>query len=210
MNLLREVYVSVDIEADGPIPGPNSMLSFGAAAFRPDQRTDPKEPFTLNKNVISTFSANLELLDGATPEPDTMAWWATQPEAWRACRENLLAPSVAMTRFVAWVNSLPGIELGKNGVARNAVFVGYPAGFDFTFVYWYVRRFGLDSPFSFSALDIKTFAMGVLGTSFRESVKRNMPQRWFSNKPHTHVAVDDAIEQGHLFMSMLEEWARRF
>lgn len=26
-----EVYVSVDVEADGPIPGPYSMLSFGLA-----------------------------------------------------------------------------------------------------------------------------------------------------------------------------------
>jgi hypothetical protein len=28
-----EIYVSTDIEADGPIPGPNSMLSFGSAAY---------------------------------------------------------------------------------------------------------------------------------------------------------------------------------
>ena len=28
---LPEIYVAVDIEADGPIPGLNSMLSFGMA-----------------------------------------------------------------------------------------------------------------------------------------------------------------------------------
>ena len=28
-----EIYLSVDVEADGPIPGPYSMLSFGIAAF---------------------------------------------------------------------------------------------------------------------------------------------------------------------------------
>lgn len=28
-----ELYVSVDVEADGRIPGRSSMLSFGAAAF---------------------------------------------------------------------------------------------------------------------------------------------------------------------------------
>jgi hypothetical protein len=26
----KEIYVSTDVEADGPIPGPNSMLSFGS------------------------------------------------------------------------------------------------------------------------------------------------------------------------------------
>lgn len=30
---MAEVYVSTDVEADGPIPGPNSMLSFASAAY---------------------------------------------------------------------------------------------------------------------------------------------------------------------------------
>ena len=29
----NEIFVSTDVEADGPIPGPNSMLSFGSAAY---------------------------------------------------------------------------------------------------------------------------------------------------------------------------------
>jgi hypothetical protein len=33
---MSEVYVSTDIETDGPIPGPNSMLSFASAAYLPD------------------------------------------------------------------------------------------------------------------------------------------------------------------------------
>ena len=31
--MTTEIYVSTDIEADGPIPGPNSMLSFASAAY---------------------------------------------------------------------------------------------------------------------------------------------------------------------------------
>ena len=49
----REVYVSTDIEADGPIPGPHSMLSFGSVAF--DDAG----------NELSTFARNLETLPGA-------------------------------------------------------------------------------------------------------------------------------------------------
>ena len=30
---MKEIYISCDIESDGPIPGPNSMLSFGSVAF---------------------------------------------------------------------------------------------------------------------------------------------------------------------------------
>ncbi len=30
-----------------------------------------------------------------------------------------------------------------------------------------------------------------------------MPAAWFDPAPHTHVALDDAIEQGRLFCNML-------
>ncbi len=177
----QEIYVSTDIETDGPIPGPHSMLSFGSAAF------------AANGKLVSTFEANLELLSGATGHPETMAWWATQPDAWAACRVKLRPPSEAMSEYVSWLRTLPG----------KPVFVGYPAGFDFLFVYWYLIRFAGESPFSFSALDIKSFAMAVLGTSFRETSKRNMPKNWFGIRPHTHKALDDAIGQGELFCNIL-------
>ncbi|HEX8203451.1 MAG TPA: 3'-5' exoribonuclease [Isosphaeraceae bacterium] len=180
---MKEIYVSTDVETDGPIPGPHSMLSFGSAAF------------TADKQLVSTFEANLNTLTGATGHPETMAWWKTQPEAWSAHREKLRDPEEAMPAYVAWIKSLPG----------KPVFVGYPAGFDFLFVYWYMIRFAGESPFSFSALDIKSFAMAVLKLDYRESVKRNMPKRWFDDLPHTHKALDDAIGQGSLFCNILAE-----
>jgi len=71
------------------------------------------------------------------------------------------------------------------------------------FVYWYLIRFTGDSPFSFSAIDIKTYAMAMLKTPFRDINKGNMPKRWFDELPHTHKALDDAIEQGALFCNIL-------
>lgn len=182
-----EIYVSTDVEADGPIPGPHSMLSFASAAF------------TADKRLVSTFSANLETLPGATAHPDTAKWWESQPEAWAACRRDLEAPDRAMPLYVDWVESLDGAP----------VFVGYPAAYDFLFVYWYLMRFAGRSPFSHSALDIKTLAMAMLGGGYRNATKRNMPRRWFDDLPHTHRALDDAIEQGALFCNMLAEARRR-
>ncbi len=177
---MDEIYISTDIEADGPIPGPHSMLSIGAAAY------------TADKLLVSTFSANLETLPGAQPHPKTAAWWATQPEAWAACRKDPEPPERAMTQFVIWIKTLEG----------KPVFVGYPAGFDFLFVYWYLMRFVGESPFSHSALDIKSYAMAVLKTNYRDTTKRNMPKHWFDDLPHTHIALSDAIEQGALFCNM--------
>ena len=181
-----ELYISTDVETDGPIPGPHSMLSFGSAAYQAD------------KTLIGTFSANLEALPGAAPHPKTQAWWESQPEAWAACRENLQSPETAMQNYLNWLKSLPG----------RPVFVAYPAGFDFMFVYWYLIRFTGESPFSRSALDIKTFAMAMLKQEYRRSTKRAMPRRWFDDLPHAHLALDDAIEQGALFCNMLQEHLR--
>lgn len=105
---MPEIYVSTDIETDGPIPGPHSMLSIGSAAYLED------------KTLVGTFTANFELLEGASGHHDTMAWWQTQPKAWQACRENLQAPEEAMKNYLAWLKALPG----------KPVFVAYPAGFD--------------------------------------------------------------------------------
>ena len=101
-----------------------------------------------------------------------------------------------MRDYVNWLESLEG----------SKVFVAYPAGFDFSFVYWYLVRFTGGNPFSHSALDMKTVAMLLLRKPYRQSVKRNMPSRWFDDLPHTHVALDDAIEQGALFCNMMQEY----
>jgi len=187
-----EIFISTDVETDGPIPGPFSMLSLGAAAFV----LPSKEP-------ISTFSVNFETLEGAEGDPETLEWWKGQPEAWAACRTSPEKPAVAIRSYVTWVESLPGIEKKSSGAVSNAVFVGYPAGFDFTFVYWYIRRFGARSPFSFSALDMKTFAMASLGTTFRDAVRKNMPSEWFPEHALSHLAVEDAVDQGIAFVNMV-------
>jgi hypothetical protein len=183
---MKEIYVSTDVEVDGPIPGPHSMISLGSAAYLAD------------KTLVATYEVNLEPLPGASGHPDTMAWWANHPEAWEDCRRNPRPAAEAMAEYVDWVEKLPG----------SPVFVGYPAAFDFLFVYWYLMRFVGRSPFSFSALDVKTMAMVMLGTDYRKSTKRAMPARWFDPLPHSHRALQDAIEQGALFCNMLAECRR--
>ncbi|MGA0058227.1 MAG: 3'-5' exoribonuclease domain-containing protein [Planctomycetota bacterium] len=178
---MGEIYVSTDVEADGPIPGPHSMLSVGSAAF------------TADKQLVGTFEVNLETLDGASPHPQTMKWWEGFPDAWAHCRTNQEPVVHAMEKYCVWLDGLPGVP----------VFVGYPAGFDFTFVRYYLERFAGRCPFGFAALDVKSFAMAILGTEFRKTAKRFMPRDWFDQKQHSHRALEDAIEQGQLFCNML-------
>ena len=82
-----EIYVSTDVEADGPIPGPNSMLSFGSVALRAD------------KTSLGEFTVNLQPLPGASPHPRTMTWWGAHPDALAKARANPEDPATAMPRY---------------------------------------------------------------------------------------------------------------
>jgi hypothetical protein len=68
-------------------------------------------------------------------------------------------------------------------------------------------RFTGESPFSHSALDMKTLAMALLKKDYRASTKKHMPKDWFDKVPHTHKALDDVVEQGALFCNMLKALA---
>lgn len=177
-----ETYVSVDIEADGPIPGRYSMLSLGAAAYRESGR------------LLRTFAVNLEPLPGASAHPRTTAWWRDHPEAWAAARENPQPAEEAMRAFASWVAELPG----------RAVFVGYPASFDFAFVSYYLELFGHGAPFGHAALCMQSFAMALGRTDFEGARRGALPASWRSQRAHTHRALDDALEQGEIFCNMLQ------
>lgn len=178
MNFLS---FSTDIETDGPIAGTHSMLSLGSAAFAPDG------------TLLAVFSANLETLPGAATDEKTMAWSQTQPEARASCRRDAEPPAAVMARYLAWIKGLPG----------KPVFVAYPSAFDFPFVYWYLLQFAGENPFGYSAIDVKTYAMALLRRPYRLCGKRSMPAEWIAPTPHTHVAIDDALEQGRIFCNMM-------
>lgn len=180
----KETYISFDIEADGPIPGKYSMLSLGAVALDETGKE------------IGSFYVNFLELDGAIQDPDTMNnFWAHNKEAWAALMINRLPPLEAITKFRDW---LRGFD--------NPVLVAFPAGFDFTFVYWYLIYFlGSSSPISWSCIDIKTMAFCNLKIPFKKCTKNKFPIHWDTITLHNHIAIDDAREQGELFSKILKD-----
>lgn len=184
---MKELYFSTDIETDGPLPANNSMLSFGVVALTEDGEE------------LDSFEANLELMSGAAPDQDTMEWWSQFPEAWDAHRQNLQDPETAMKDFVKWVQKLCANKY-------KPVMVCMPSGFDFLFMYWYMKNFVGHSPFSHSCVDVRTYVMSMRKTGYKRTNKKYWPKRWFpKNMPHTHVAIEDAREQGLTFINMMKE-----
>lgn len=185
--MTKEIYVSGDIEADGRIPGRNSMMSYGCAAF------------TLEKELVGTISHNLFPLEGAVRDPEVTKFWDRNPAAWQAATTDQVDPKEAMVELNQWVNQL------KIDTGLKPIFVGFPATFDFMWMNWYLNYFANSEPFGFSAFDMKSYAAAYLKKDFSKSVKRNFPRRWFDNLPHTHIALDDALEQGAMAINMIRE-----
>lgn len=178
---VSEIYVSTDIETNGWNPGENSMLSLASAAFLAD------------KTLLGTFTVNLEPLPDTRPEPITMQWWHTQPEAFAALQKNRVSAEIGMRDYCAWLKKLPG----------KIIFVGFPVVFDFPFVNYYLQRFTGENPFGFASIDVRSYGMGLQNLTYRKANRHNFPKDWFDNRPHTHIALDDALEQGALFCNML-------
>ncbi|GLX22759.1 MULTISPECIES: 3'-5' exonuclease [Streptomyces] len=184
------LYISVDIEADGPIPGPYSMISFGAAvagrqdgavytAADPERQTFYRELRPISDRYVDAALA-VSGLDRA-----------------RLLREGA-DPAAAMAEFRAWVREV--------SAGAQPVMCGYPASFDWTFLYWYLIEFGDDSPFGHSGcLDMKTLYAAKARVPLRAAVKGRMPRELRSQRRHTHHALDDAVEQAEL-MSNLMLW----
>ena len=66
----------VHVHTDGPIPGPHSLLTLSAAAH------------TADGGLISTFTANVRELPGATLHPVSLQHWRTRAEDWLTTRRE--------------------------------------------------------------------------------------------------------------------------
>jgi hypothetical protein len=187
----REVYFSADVEADGPIPGPYSMVSFGMSACG----TFDGQVFAAVDPAEDTFYAELKpISDGYVPEALAVSGLD---------RDRLAVegrdPGEAMNAASAWVGAVAG------AADASPVLVAYPLGFDWMFLYWYWMRFADGgSPFGHSRhLDLKSLYATKAKTMVTRSTKGQMPANLLSDRPHTHNALDDAIEQAELFQNLM-------
>lgn len=176
---LPELYIAVDVEADGPIPGPYSMLSLGmAVTMRDDLRF-----YTELKPISDDFvPANLEVA--------------------RLDRDRLMreapTPVEALEAAAAWVDSLRSIG--------RPVFLAGPAVWDGMFVHWYFMKFLGKSPFGItgSGIDLRSYWMGLHGCEWSESRKAHMKRELgLKDLPHTHHAGEDAAELAAVFSAIL-------
>ena len=200
---MSEMYFSVDVETNGPVPGLHSMLSIGVSALH---------PVTLEE-VDHFYRTLLVLLRDADENPDTMKWWAGFPEQYAAATRDPSPPWEVMTDLDAWVRSLVEDRFAirdASGAApslrpRVPIFVAYPVAFDFGFYNYYAHRFVGRSAFGFVGLDMASLAMGFNGGAYDDQIKKKWPDEWVkpADRVAIHHALDDARQQADIFRRMM-------
>lgn len=183
-HVTPDLYFSGDIEADGPIPGRYSMLSFGlAVASRFDgSKFEPLDP------SAATFYRELKPISDDV-DPQALAVAGLDRDA--LARDGA-DPAEAMRAAAAWIYE-------QAGDARP-VLVGYPVVFDWLFLHWYFVRYLGESPFGFSnALDMKTIYQQKARVPLDLAGRTDLPPELDSTQEHTHNALEDAVEQAEIF-----------
>lgn len=173
MSQHREVFLSVDVETSGPIPGEYSMLTIGACNV-----DAPEQVFACDLKPISS-KADPKAMEVTGLSMDTLAAQGLDPE-------------VAMKQFQDWVAAVTGDD-------STPVFVGFNAPFDWSFVNYYFHRYLQSNPFGFAALDIKAFYMGATGSSWSDTRSSQMAARLHPKSKGDHQALHDAQYQAELF-----------
>src|SRR6478735_4531333 len=171
-----DVYFSADVETDGPIPGPYSLLSFAMVYAGRFDGSRFERPSSLD----STFYRELRPISDSF-EPEALKVNGLDRD--RLIREGD-APESAMTAASEWVRSV------ANG--GQPVLVAYPLSFDWTWLYWYFVRFSKQSsPFEHSrCFDMKTAFAVKAHRPIADAGRSQLLPDLTSKRAHTHHALD--------------------
>lgn len=176
----NEVYISVNIEAAGPVPAEYSMLSIGACDVESPERSFYIELKPINDHFIpealavSGFSLDHPKISGTEP-------------------------AEGMRTFLKWIEDVAAGLL--------PVFVGFNTPFDWQFINWYFHVFLGRNPFGTNAIDIKAYYMGFSGSAWVDTSSSRLPSWLQPSDRKRHNALEDTIAQAEIFAKLLS--ARR-
>ncbi len=170
---MNEIFISVDVEAAGPIPGEYSLLSIGACDVDDDNSTFECLVKPINRNFDPKA---LEIAGFTLDELEQIG----------------LQPARAMEVFHQWIRKTSGRD-------RRRVFVGFNAAFDWSFVNFYFHKYLGENPFGFTALDIKSLYMGVTNCTWDETRSSRIAARVQPKLAGAHSALQDARYQAEMF-----------
>jgi len=179
------VYVSVDVETTGLIPGRHAVIEIAAMPVCEDLES-PKKYFD---RLVMPFM-------GAEIDPKAMAIHQIPEKMIEASQP----PGRLFQDFAFWVSSL-----GADETPKQKIFIGSNAAFDWSFVTWYFGRYGIENPFHYRPVDIETIAVGRWGIPPGSSSRKTREILYLPEEKTAHRALADAIAQAKLFKLIMNQ-----
>ncbi len=188
----RELYLSVDAEVDGHVPGPYSMVSLGACAGALRHADGAIEPLAPDAH---TFYAELRPISERYIDKALRMTGLEREALERDGRE----PREAMTEFADWVDEV------ASGRDARPVLAAFPLGMTWPFVTYYLVEFAGRSPFGQSAhLDLKSAYAALADSAVRDTIRRRMPSSLLGPRDgKTGNALGDAQGNVDLLVGLL-------
>lgn len=172
-----ERLVSVDVETAGPTPGDYAMVSIGACLV-----DEPERGFYVelkpDRDAVVESALKVSGLDMAE------------------LKAHGTEPKQAMEEFAQWIRDVVPPQ------THRAVFVGFNAVFDWMFVNEYFVRYGIENPFGHGGLDIKSYYVGMMGSTWEQTSMRHLSPKYLAGRPLSHNALGDARDQAELFRAI--------
>jgi ribonuclease T len=172
-----ERFISVDVETAGPTPGDYAMVSIGACLVDEPERGFYIELKPDRDAVVESALA----ISGLTME---------------GLRADGTEPQQAIEEFAQWIRDVVPPQ------THRAVFVGFNAVFDWMFVNEYFVRYGIENPFGHGGLDIKSYYVGMMGSTWEQTSMRHLSPKYLAGRPLSHNALGDARDQAELFRAI--------
>ena len=200
MTTKPNLYLSFDIETDGCVPILNNMISIGFYGLDD------------NMNKHFEYSANIETLEGHSPEEKCMTNFWNLPEnqmAWNELQNNKRNYVEVMTDL-----SEKFKELSTN---HKLIFVAHPASFDFSFFKCYYElaksKLSKDAPpmydIGFSCECASTLWKNYVRNKKLSSSEATKLYKTISevDESKKHIAVYDAMFQGIAYIKIKNMYA---
>ncbi len=172
-----ERFVSVDVETAGPTPGDYAMVSIGACLIdEPDRgfyvELKPDRPAVV-ESALAVSGLKMDELRATGTDPQQ-----------------------AIEEFAQWIRDVVPPQ------THRAVFVGFNAVFDWMFVNEYFVRYGIENPFGHGGLDIKSYYVGMMGSTWEQTSMKHLSPKYLAGRPLSHNALGDARDQAELFRAI--------
>lgn len=136
-------YIMVDVEADGPIPGDYSMISFGAVVV--DDALDK-----------TFYGKCFPISNSWIPEALAVSGFSREET------EKFDDPKEVMQKFANWIAEV----VDKSGRNRP-FFISDNNGFDWQFINWYFHHFLGQNPFGHSSTNLGSLYKGMTRDCFK-------------------------------------------